>query len=202
MNTSSIVAGVLAQAMASGATVAPGAPGWQQSWATWGIALLTIVVPIFVAKLIASGLRAADMWGRIALVLVAATAGAVICRLGWPPRLGIDLKGGLILVYEVDNSKQVASRVDDTIRRVEGMLSAQDGAQGALSRRPGGGVTVRLATSDEKSREAFLASLRTAEFDRVAVREVGTARWRMHSRSTLTSCPKPRPCQWTSWWRR
>jgi len=171
MNTSSMVVGVLAQAMATGATAAAAVPWWRESWAAWGIVLLTILVPIFVARLIASGLRAMDMWGRIALVLVAATAGFVICRLGWPPRLGIDLKGGLILVYEVDNSKQVASRVDDTIRRVEAMLATQDAAQGTLSRRAGGGVTVRLATPDETSREAFLAALRSAEFDRVTVRE-------------------------------
>jgi preprotein translocase subunit SecD len=113
------------------------------------------------------------MWGRIATVLVALTAGAVICWLGWPPRLGIDLKGGLILVYEVDNSKQTAARVDDTVRRIEGMAATQDGAQGSVRRRAGGGVTVRLATPDERAREAFLATLTGAEFDRVAVREAG-----------------------------
>jgi SecD/SecF fusion protein len=172
MNMSSIAVGIIAQAVAAGAPAAAAAePWWRESWATWGITLLTLAVPVVLARLIASGLRVPDMWGRIAAVLVAATVGGVVCWMGWPPRLGIDLKGGLILVYQVDSSKQVASRVDDTVRRLEGMLAAQDGAQGTLLRRAGEGVTVRLATPDEKSREAFAASVSGAEFDRVAVRE-------------------------------
>jgi SecD/SecF fusion protein len=171
MNMSSIAVGIIAQAVAAGAPPAAAVPWWRESWAAWGITLLTLAVPLVLARLIAGGLRAIDMWGRIAAVLVAAAIGGVVCWLGWPPRLGIDLKGGLILVYEVDSSKQVASRVDDTVSRVEAMLTSQDGAQGALTRRAGGGVTVRLATPDERSREAFLSSLRDATFDRVAVRE-------------------------------
>ena len=178
MNMSSIAFGFLAQATSAvtsaAATVpAEALPWWRESWALWGIVLLTLAVPTLVARLIAGGLRATDMWGRIATVLVALTAGAVICWLGWPPRLGIDLKGGLILVYEVDNSKQTAARVDDTVRRIEGMAATQEGAQGSVRRRAGGGVTVRLATPDERAREAFLATLTGAEFDRVAVREAG-----------------------------
>lgn len=170
MNISSIAVGIIAQAVAAGAPAAA-EPWWRESWATWGITLLTLTVPVVLARLIAGGLRVPDMWGRIAAVLVAATIGGVVCWMGWPPRLGIDLKGGLILVYQVDSSKQVASRVDDTVRRLEGMLAAQDGAQGTLRRRAGDGVTVRLATPDEKSREAFAAAVSGATFDRVAVRE-------------------------------
>ena len=174
MSTSSIAFGLLAQAAAViPAAPAVPAPWWRESWALWGITLLTLAVPTLVAWLIAGRLRAADIWGRIATVLVALTAGLVICSMGWPPRLGIDLKGGLILVYEVDTSKQAAARVDDTVRRIEGMLVSQEGAQGRLSRRPGGGVTVRLATSDATAREAFLAAVSEAEFDRVSVRESG-----------------------------
>jgi SecD/SecF fusion protein len=173
MNIPTIASGFLAQAMAVTPAAATAAvPWWRESWAMWGIAMLTLAVPTLIAWLIAGRLRAADMWGRIAAVLVALTMGLVICWLGWPPRLGIDLKGGLILVYEVDNSKQSAARVDDTIRRVESMLATQEGAQGTLRRRSGG-LTVRMATDDSRSREAFVAALKEAEFDRVAVREVG-----------------------------
>jgi hypothetical protein len=157
MNMSSFAVGIIAQAMASAAAPEAAVPWWREAWALWGIALLTLAVPTFVARLIAGALRASDMWGRIATVLIALTAGVVICRLGWPPRLGIDLKGGLILVYEVDNSKQSAARVDDAIRRVEGMLKSQDGSQGTVRRRQGGGMTVRLATADARAREAFIA---------------------------------------------
>jgi len=174
MNIPNMAVGLLAQAAASiPAGTAPAVPWWRENWALWGIALLSLAAPTFLAWLMASRLRAADMWGRIAAVLVALTVGLVICALGWPPRLGIDLKGGLILVYEVDSSKQAASRVDDSVRRIEGIVSAQEGGQGSVRRRSGGGVTVRLATADATAREAFLAAVQRAEFDRTSVREAG-----------------------------
>jgi SecD/SecF fusion protein len=78
---------------------------WREPWAVWVISLATIAVPTLVAWLAGKRLRVADMWGRLATVLVALVAGVVVCWLGWPPRLGIDLKGGVILVYEVDAAK-------------------------------------------------------------------------------------------------
>jgi len=174
MNIPSMTVGFLAQAVATvPVTAASPGPWWRENWALWGIALLTLAVPMLVARFVAGRLRSADMWGRIATVLVALAAGLVICWLGWPPRLGIDLKGGLILVYEVDTSKQAAARVDDCVRRIETLVSTQDGSQGSVRRRPGGGVTVRLATADATAREALPAAVKTAEFDRVSVREAG-----------------------------
>ncbi len=48
------------------------------------------------------------MLGESALRSSALTAGIVVCVRGWPPKLGIDLSGGVILVYEVDQSKTSA----------------------------------------------------------------------------------------------
>jgi len=99
---------LLAQALdaAAPAAAAPAMPWWREGWAQWGLTLLTIAGPTLLAWLLAKRLKASDMWGRLAAVLVALTAGAAVCWLGWPPRLGIDLKGGVILVYEIDASKQ------------------------------------------------------------------------------------------------
>ena len=82
--------------VATGNAVIPAgaAQWWREPWAVWGITLLTVAVPTLVSWLLSKRLRAADMWGRLATVLVALTAGAVITWLGWPPRLGIDLKYG------------------------------------------------------------------------------------------------------------
>jgi SecD/SecF fusion protein len=109
MNSFPMMQHLLAQA-AGVAAAAQAAPAgavewWREPWAVWGITLLTVAVPTLFSWLVSKRLRAADMWGRLATVLVALTAGAVISWLGWPPRLGIDLKGGVILVYEVDASK-------------------------------------------------------------------------------------------------
>ncbi len=177
MNLSCMAVGFLAQAadVAAGALSAPQAalPWWREAWGMWAITLLTVGLPTFLAWALAKQLRASDMWGRLAAVLVATTAGAVLCWLGWPPRLGIDLKGGVILVYEVDNSKQSAAGVDDAIGRIEQLLTAQEGSQGSIVRRDGNSVTVRLDTQDAVSREAFLKAVDQLDIDGVKVRLQG-----------------------------
>ena len=145
-------------------------PWWREGWATWMITLSTVIVPTVVAWLIAKRLRASDMWGRLAAVLVALAAGVVIVALGWPPRLGIDLKGGVILVYEIDASKQVAGQVEDCIGKIERVLDRQEGRLGTATRTAGGGIAVRLDTTDAAAREAFLKTVENLDFGGAQVR--------------------------------
>jgi SecD/SecF fusion protein len=79
---------------------------WKESWAVWVLTLAIVLVPTFIAWLITRQLKASGLWGRLSIVLVALSAGLVVTALGWPPRMGIDLKGGVILVYEIDADKQ------------------------------------------------------------------------------------------------
>jgi SecD/SecF fusion protein len=176
MNIASSVSALLAVATGDFAGAVPAAGAWWQApGAGWLIALAVVAGATFLAWLIAKGLRVPDMWGRIAAVLVTLGGGAAICWLGWPPRLGIDLKGGLILVYEVAAGRQAETRVDDAVAGIERILAAQDGGAATLERKGAGRVTVRLATKDPAAREAFLAAMKAASFDRVAVTELGRA---------------------------
>ena len=124
--------GMLAQTVDGGVVTGP---WWEESWAVWGVALAVVAVPTFLAWLITRQLRVANLWGRLATVLVALAAGLVVTSFGWPPRMGIDLKGGVILVYEIDAEKQPEDGV------------SMDKLVAAVSRRvnPGGQkeVTVR-----------------------------------------------------------
>jgi SecD/SecF fusion protein len=177
MNLSSIV-GLLATAVTepvAGEALAnqvAAAPWWQAPWAGWLIALAVLVVPTTLAWLVTKSLRMPDLWGRLATVLVALAAGATICSLGWPPRLGIDLKGGLILVYEVAAGRQRQARIDDAVAGIERLLAAQDGAAGTVERSGDGRLAVRLETADAAARAAFLAAMKEASFDRATVAEV------------------------------
>ncbi|MFM7135620.1 MAG: hypothetical protein ACKO1M_00920, partial [Planctomycetota bacterium] len=174
MNIVSAIVPLLAVAESEpAATVAANPSWWQAPGAGWLIALAVVAAGVFLAWLIAKGLRVPDMWGRIAAVLIALAGGATICWLGWPPRLGIDLKGGLILVYEVAAGRQAQTRVDDAIAGIERILASQDGEPAALERKAAGRVNVRLAGKDAAAREAFLAAMKEATFDRVSVKEVG-----------------------------
>jgi SecD/SecF fusion protein len=149
----------------------------------WGITLLTIFGPTFLAWLLAKSLRASDMWGRLAAVLVAAAAGGVVCWLGWPPRLGIDLKGGVILVYEVDQAKQRAK----TAEGEGGGPVDMDKLVAAVSRRvnPGGQkeVTVRRFGLDQL--EVIVPEVDQAEVDLIkkTVSSAGVLEFRITANS-------------------
>jgi SecD/SecF fusion protein len=161
MNPACFAISLFAQAVTAAPPAMPAVetPWWREGWAAWMLALACVAVPTFLAWVIAKRLRASDMWGRIAAVLVAATAGGLITWMGWPPRLGIDLKGGVILIYEVDTSKQSAARIDDAIGRIEQVLSASEPRLGNVTRGAGGRLTVRIDAGEAAVREAGLRSL-------------------------------------------
>jgi len=151
----------------------PSAAWWREPWAVMVMTLLTVAVPTLLSWLLGKRLRAADMWGRLATVLVALTAGAVITWLGWPPRLGIDLKGGVILVYEVDATRQSAGQVDDCVSKIEQLLASQDGRKGTVSRLADNRIAVRLDTADAAARESFLKGVDQLDFGDARVRLAG-----------------------------
>jgi SecD/SecF fusion protein len=144
-------------------------PWYTEGWVLWLVAAACIVGPSVVAYLLSSGLRAKDMWGRVAVVLTALTCGIVIVASGWPPRLGIDLKGGVILVYEVDAAKRVSEQADDVARRLEDVINREEGLKGVASRTAEGTVAVRLETADASAVERFTAAVDALDFDDVRV---------------------------------
>ena len=175
MDIASLTTPLLAQAAAAvgpAAAAVPAAatqPWWREGWFLWVLTLLVVAVPTFIAWLLAKQLRASDMWGRMAAVLVALTAGCAITALGWPPRLGIDLKGGVILVYEIDSSKKLA---DQKAEQKDGAPAEaapidMDKLVAAVSRRvnPGGQkeVTVRRFGLDQI--EVIVPDVDQAEVD-------------------------------------
>ena len=82
------------------------------------IQLLLVMVGVFVLPLaighyISKAVRMPDQSWRIATVLFSFFAAAAVTWYGWPPKLGIDLSGGSILVYEVDDqAKDPGTTVD------------------------------------------------------------------------------------------
>ena len=72
------------------------------------IILATLIVPFVVGNMLGNSLRMPDHGWKIGVVLLAFAAGLLLCITGWPPNLGIDLSGGVILVYEVGETKAPA----------------------------------------------------------------------------------------------
>jgi SecD/SecF fusion protein len=121
------------------APAAPAVPWYQESWFGVLIALAVVILPFLAGHWIAKNMRMIDYGWRIGLILFALTAGIVICITGWPPKRGIDLSGGVILVYEVDQSKAGSVDVPGTIDQLKKEL-------GTL------GVATEIAPTDEPGR--------------------------------------------------
>jgi SecD/SecF fusion protein len=128
---------------------------WNESWVVWAMTLSIISVPTFLAWLVTRQLKASGLWGRLSIVLVALAAGIVVTALGWPPRMGIDLKGGVILVYEIDSAKQP-----------EGGVS-MDKLVAAVSRRvnPGGQKEVTVRQYGTNQLEVIVPEVDQAEVE-------------------------------------
>ncbi len=71
------------------------------------VAIGLLVGAFVIGAAIARWLKVPEYSFRVGLILFVAVASVVVCITGWPPKRGIDLSGGVVLVYEVDreNSK-------------------------------------------------------------------------------------------------
>jgi SecD/SecF fusion protein len=70
------------------------------------IVLAVFIVPVLLANYLSKALRMPDHFTRMAVVLFAVIASTVATIAEWPPKLGIDLRGGVILIYEVEQKEQ------------------------------------------------------------------------------------------------
>jgi SecD/SecF fusion protein len=78
------------------------------------------VVPVVLANYLSKALRMPDHFLRMAVVLFAIIASSSATYFEWPPKLGIDLRGGVILVYEVEQKdfKEMEKLVAAVAKRV------------------------------------------------------------------------------------
>src|SRR6056297_878862 len=74
-------------------------------------ALAVMILPFVVGRFFAKKLKMPNEATRFGFVLLAITASIVVLSLK-RPGLGVDLRGGTILVYEIDPQKQAASGED------------------------------------------------------------------------------------------
>ena len=78
-----------------------------------GAILGVFVIPMVVGQLYANWLRMSDYGWKIGIILVSLIGSVAVIVAIWPPKLGVDLKGGYILHYEIDSEQfnaQVAAQ--------------------------------------------------------------------------------------------
>jgi SecD/SecF fusion protein len=100
------------------------------------VLLVAIALPFFLGWLWAKAVKMPNYSWRIGLILCTVFASIVTIALGWPPKLGVDLKGGWIMIYEIDYT--------------EGSLAAQQPVP----------VTQRQMSDDTSVRGALIQKLK------------------------------------------
>jgi SecD/SecF fusion protein len=129
------------------------------------IAAAVIVGSFALGAFIARRLRMPDYSFKIGLLLFTLSASMVVNIVGWPPKRGIDLSGGVVLVYEVDRELSKPSRMQTIIARVNEHLNVGGGEK--LEARPGQDdqieVTLPAGTDPARVERAILDLRTTAD---------------------------------------
>ena len=80
---------------------------WMMPW--WCVLLIVVsllTIPFVVGGRVGKGLQMPDHGWKIGVILCTLACGIVVVSSKWPPQRGIDLSGGVIMVYEVDQDKK------------------------------------------------------------------------------------------------
>jgi len=115
------------------------------------IVLAAAVAPFVLSAHLTRRWRMPEYYAKVCLFLFCLFVSAAVCWVGWPPRLGIDLRGGVDLVYELAKGREAVERKGDVdaVAPVPGRESEvnMDQLIAAISKRinPGGQkeITVR-----------------------------------------------------------
>jgi len=88
----------------------------------FGIAMAVAIGSYLAGQAAARSIRLPDYGNRISLVLATLLLGITICVLDWPPKKGIDLSGGVVLVYEVDTNQMKRTAIGEAVGAIEQRL--------------------------------------------------------------------------------
>jgi SecD/SecF fusion protein len=136
----------------------------QETWFRFVVALLIIGVSWAVGKWLSKTWRMPDYSFRFGVILFSLIAGVIICAWRWPPKLGIDLKGGVILIYEVAEDQEETLSLEGPIDRIRNYLDNRIEADTDAALRGGNQIVVTTPTSDEETLDEIEATVEGIEF--------------------------------------
>lgn len=135
-----------------------------------GVMLGVFALPFFLGQSLANSLRMKDYGWKIGLILCTLVATTVVLVTGWPPKLGIDLKGGVILVYEVDVQGRSTVQAQEDPKAAQGSPKVDMGNLiVALTRRinPGGTKEIVIRPFGERQVEIIIPDVDPLEIERI-----------------------------------
>ena len=126
------------------------------------VAVGTLAVSFFLGGYLGKKLRMPDHGWKIGLSLFTLLASAAIMVMGPPFKLGVDLSGGVILIYEVDQAKKATPGVPLGKQEMDNLISA-------VTRRvnPGGQKEVTIRTYGAEQIEIIIPEVNETEVQRI-----------------------------------
>jgi SecD/SecF fusion protein len=141
------------------------------------IVLFLMVVPFFLGSYFAKALRMPDYGWKIGIILWTLICSVVILFMYWPPKLGIDLSGGMIVIYEIDKAQLKPDQTPD-----------MDKVISAITKRinPGGVKEINIRKYGADAVEIIIPDVDDAAANRIAdlVSRVGTLEFRIVANTT------------------
>lgn len=118
------------------------------------VAVATVVVSFYLGGYLGKKLRMADHGWKIGLTLFAFSASVAILLLGPNLKKGVDLSGGAILVYEVDQSKKSPDQQVDMAKLIDAIKKrVNPGGQKEVVIRPYGREQVEVIIPEKDEAE-------------------------------------------------
>lgn len=170
-------------------TTAPVEDVKSTNWAPVLLFLVVVVGSFALAAGIASSLRVREYQTKLSIIFLSLFAAGAIIWSGWPPKLGIDLKGGVYLVYETgekakETLAEAATGQEEKTDKSAG-LSAEDMDKlvSAISRRinPGGVKEVVIRPFGQNQIEIVIPEVDESEIERYKekITSAGTLEFRI-----------------------
>jgi protein-export membrane protein SecD/preprotein translocase SecF subunit len=145
---------------------------WIMPLALTVVVLIGLVLPMLLGAFLARSLKMRDYGFKLGVIFSSVALALCIVALMWPPKLGIDLKGGVILIYEITGA------AEETEEGTPGQQGDVDVASliDAIGNRinPSGLKEVVIRPYGERQVEIIIPEVNEAEVDNIK-RSVATA---------------------------
>jgi len=149
----------------------------------FGTLALVLVVPITLGYLLAKQMRLPDYGGKLAIFFFTVAVSLFIVLTRWPPKLGIDLSGGVTLVYEVEGTVRQPGRGTGPGAAGEAAEVNMDQLIAALNKRvnPSGVKEVTIRRFGPRQIEIIVPEVDEDEVNRLerVISSVGTLEFRI-----------------------
>ena len=149
----------------------------EEAWFRAIIASFIILISWGLGKWLSKVWRMPDYSFRFGLVLFTVIAGTVICAWRWPPKLGIDLKGGVILIYEIAENQQATVNLAEPLDRIRNYLDNKVEIETQIAVRGSNQILVTANTTSDETLDLIEETVKSIPFSdfkiAASTREIG-----------------------------